>query len=190
VPAAGPEAVAVRRPAELASVDALIIPGGESTVIARLLRIFDLMQPLRERIAAGMPVLGTCAGMILLADTIADPACDAAGVPQESVGGLDVVVERNAFGRQVDSFETTLAVTGMGETPVPVDAVFIRAPRVVSAGADVKILASVGEFPVAVRQGNLMATSFHPESAGVDAFHRWLVERAGTDEGVLTHASA
>lgn len=176
--AAGAEAVAVRRPSELASVSALVLPGGESTVIARLLRIFDLMEPLRSRIADGMPVLGTCAGMILLADTIADPTVDGSGATQESVGGIDVVVERNAFGRQVDSFETTLSVTGMGSAPVEVDAVFIRAPRVVSSGPDVEVLASVGEFPVAVRQGNLLATSFHPESAGVGAFHRWLVERA------------
>jgi 5'-phosphate synthase pdxT subunit len=175
---AGAEAVAVRRPSELEFVDALILPGGESTVIARLLRLFDLMEPLRARIAAGLPVLGTCAGMILLADTIADPTVDSSGTPQESVGGIDVVVERNAFGRQVDSFETTLAVTGLDETPTSVDAVFIRAPRVVSAGAQVEVLASVGEYPVAVRQGNLLATSFHPESAGVTDFHRWLVQQA------------
>lgn len=185
VVAAGGFPVPVRRAAELEGVDALILPGGESTTIARLLRIFGLMEPLRERIASGLPVLGTCAGMILLADTIADPAKDGDGTPQESVGGLDVTVERNAFGRQVDSFETDLLLAPFeGEDPVPdaggLRAVFIRAPQILAAGPAVRVLAEVEGFPVAVQQGVLLATSFHPESAGETRFHVWLVRTAAS----------
>ncbi len=150
----------VRRPAELDACDALVIPGGESTTMAKLARIFDLVEPLRERIAAGMPVLGTCAGMIMLADRVEDGAAD-----QETLGGLDITVRRNAFGRQVDSFEGDLDFVGLAE---PVHAVFIRAPWVESTGPGVEVLARVGHGAavgriVAVRQGPLMATSFHPE---------------------------
>jgi len=175
--AAGAEPVLVRRAAELASVRALVLPGGESTVMARLLRTFELMEPLRAAIRDGLPVLGTCAGMILLADTIEDPATDAAGVPQESVGGLDVSVERNAFGRQVDSFETDLPITGLGEE-FSTRAVFIRAPRIARHGQAVCVHASVDGHPVVVSAGNLLATAFHPESSGETRFHAWLVQRA------------
>jgi pyridoxal 5'-phosphate synthase pdxT subunit len=173
----GAEALAVRRPEELARCDALVLPGGESTTMAKLARIFDLMDPLRERIAAGMPALGTCAGMILLADRITD------GAPgQETVGGLDVTVRRNAFGRQVDSFETELDFVGLDR---PVHAVFIRAPWVEEAGEGVEVLARVPGEPdghgaagriVAVRQGPLTATSFHPEFGGGDRIHAMFVE--------------
>jgi 5'-phosphate synthase pdxT subunit len=156
----GVTATTVRRPAELDAVDALVLPGGESTTMAKLARTFDLLEPLRQRVKEGMPAFGTCAGMILLADRVLD------GVPgQETVGGLDVTVRRNAFGRQVDSFEGTLTLTGIDD---PVPAVFIRAPWVESVGPDVEVLGRVAEGEaagriVAVRQGPLMATSFHPE---------------------------
>jgi 5'-phosphate synthase pdxT subunit len=159
-------AVPVRRPAELAAVDAIVLPGGESTTMSRLLRTFDLLDPLRARIADGLPVYGSCAGMILLAAEVLDGRPD-----QEQLGGLDVVVRRNAFGRQVDSFETDLDVDGVVGDPVR--AVFIRAPWVEKAGADVEVLASVPASAgaaagriVAVRQGAVLATAFHPELTG------------------------
>lgn len=160
----GADAVTVRRPAEIEAIDGLVIPGGESTVMDKLVRAFDLREPLLRRIAEGMPAYGSCAGMIMLADRIADGRPD-----QQTLGGLDITVRRNAFGRQVDSFEQDLdyawrdsAVTGT------VHAVFIRAPWVEQAGPEVQVLARVSEGVaagriVAVRQGNLMATSFHPE---------------------------
>jgi 5'-phosphate synthase pdxT subunit len=162
----------VRRVEELASVDALVIPGGESTTISRLARIFDLLDPIRKRITGGMPVYGSCAGMIMLADEVLDGRPD-----QESFGGMDVTVRRNAFGRQVDSFETDLDFTGIG----PVHAVFIRAPWVERAAAGVEVLARVDGGPadgtiVAVRQGNLLATSFHPELTGDTRVHALFVE--------------
>ena len=169
----GVRAVAVRRPAELDACDALVLPGGESTTMAKLARTFDLLEPVRARIADGMPALGTCAGMILLADRVED------GIPgQETVGGLDVTVRRNAFGRQVDSFEGDIAFEGLAE---PVHAVFIRAPWVEKVGPDVEVLARVaaGEAAgriVAVRQRHLLATSFHPEWGGDDRVHRLLVD--------------
>ncbi|GAA2004000.1 MULTISPECIES: pyridoxal 5'-phosphate synthase glutaminase subunit PdxT [Nocardioides] len=158
--ALGAEATGVRRAAELAAVDALVVPGGESTTMIRLARVFDLLGPLRERIAEGLPVLGTCAGMIMLADRVEDAAPG-----QETLGGLHVTVRRNAFGRQVDSFEGPLDVAGLDS---PVHAVFIRAPWVEAVDDDVEVLARVAHGPavgriVAVRQGPLMATSFHPE---------------------------
>jgi len=175
----GVAAEAVRRPAELAACDALVLPGGESTTMAKLARIFDLFEPLQERIARGMPVLGTCAGMILLADRVEDGTAD-----QETLGGLDITVRRNAFGRQVDSFEGDLDFAGLD---APVHGVFIRAPWVESMGDGVEVLARVssGEAVgriVAVRQGPLMATSFHPE-VGTDVrihrlFRDLVVERA------------
>ncbi|WP_228389316.1 pyridoxal 5'-phosphate synthase glutaminase subunit PdxT [Cumulibacter manganitolerans] len=169
----GARAVPVRRPSELADVDALLLPGGESTTIDKLLRAFGLMQPLRERIAAGMPAYGSCAGMILLADRIEDGMAG-----QQTVGGIDMVVRRNAFGRQVDSFEATVAIATIGGAPF--HAVFIRAPWVESVSADVEVLARVESGPaagriVAVRQGTLVATSFHPEVTGDLRVHEYFV---------------
>ncbi len=164
----GAAAATVRRPEELEQIDGLVIPGGESTVIDKLVRAFGLQAPLRARIAAGMPVFGSCAGMILLADRIADARPD-----QQTLGGLDITVRRNAFGRQVDSFEQQLDFVGLD---TPVHAVFIRAPWVEQAGPTVEVLARVGQGPaagriVAVRQGNLMATSFHPEVGSERRIH-------------------
>lgn len=154
------DAVRVRRPEELDGVDAVVIPGGESTTIGKLLVTFDLLEPLQKRVADGMPAFGSCAGMILLADDVLDGTDD-----QVSVGGIDMTVRRNAFGRQVDSFETELAWVPDGE---PLHAVFIRAPWVERTGASVQPLATVADGPaagriVAVRQGPLLATAFHPE---------------------------
>ncbi|WP_230487315.1 pyridoxal 5'-phosphate synthase glutaminase subunit PdxT [Nocardioides anomalus] len=169
----GVAARTVRRETELASVVGLVLPGGESTTIVRLARTFGLLEPLRARIADGLPVLGTCAGMILLADRVLD------GAPgQETLGGLDVTVRRNAFGRQVDSFEEDVDVTGLD---APVHAVFIRAPWVESTGPGVEVLATVTTGPAAgrivmVRQGPLMATSFHPEVGGGSGIHRMFVD--------------
>ena len=171
--AAGARTTAVRRPVELAQVDALVLPGGESTTIDKLTRIFGLDGPLRERIASGMPVYGSCAGMILLADRILDGHRD-----QRTLGGLDITVRRNAFGRQVDSYETDLNVRGVEGAAVR--AVFIRAPWVEEHGPDVEVLASVeakgGQHPVVVRQGNLLATSFHPEMTGDHRIHALFVD--------------
>src|SRR5918995_1510351 len=170
----GAEAVTVRRTTELDTVDGLVIPGGESTTIGKLAAAFDLLEPLRKRIAGGLPTYGSCAGMILLADRVLD------GVPgQETLGGLDVTVRRNAFGRQVDSFEEPIAMAGVpGE---PVHAVFIRAPWVGSVGDGVEVLGKVEVGPaagriVAVRQGGLLATSFHPELAGDARVHALFVQ--------------
>jgi 5'-phosphate synthase pdxT subunit len=170
---AGADAVPVRRPGELESVDAMVVPGGESTTMAKLATIFDLFDPLRDRIASGMPVLGTCAGMIMLADRIEDGI-----VGQQTLGGLDVVVRRNAFGRQVDSFEEDLDFDGFER---PLHAVFIRAPWVEKVGTGVEVLATVASGPavgriVAVRQGAVMATSFHPEITDDDRVHRYFVD--------------
>ena len=175
--ACGARAVPVRRSAELAGVDAMVLPGGESTTMSRLLGTFDLLEPLRERIASGMPTYGSCAGMILLAREVLDGRPD-----QQQLGGLDVVVRRNAFGRQVDSFETDLTVEGLGAEPVR--AVFIRAPWVEKAGDDVEVLATVPDTPeagvaagrpVAVRQGPVLATAFHPELTGDHRLHALFV---------------
>jgi 5'-phosphate synthase pdxT subunit len=164
----GVEARTVRRPEELLEVDGLVVPGGESTTMAKLARIFDLLEPLRQAAKDGLPMFGTCAGMILLADRIED------GVPgQETIGGLDVVVRRNAFGRQVDSFEADLDVSELG---TPFHAMFIRAPWVEAVGPEVEVVATVATGPatgriVAVRQGHLLATSFHPEVTGDARIH-------------------
>jgi pyridoxal 5'-phosphate synthase pdxT subunit len=158
------QALAVRRPGELDACDGLVIPGGESTTMAKLARIFDLLDPLRKRVRAGMPVFGTCAGMILLADRVLDGTAD-----QETVGGLDITVRRNAFGRQVDSFEGPLDVAGLD---APVHGVFIRAPWVEQVGPGVEVLATAHDHPVAVRQGPLLATSFHPEVGADLRVHR------------------
>jgi 5'-phosphate synthase pdxT subunit len=170
--AAGASTTTVRRPDELAAVDALVMPGGESTTIGKLAATFGLLEPLRERVAAGMPTYGSCAGMVLLARSVIDGRPD-----QPLVGGLDVVVRRNAFGRQVDSFEADVVWSGLD---APFHAVFIRAPWVESAGEGVQVLASVAvdgvEHPVAVRQGALLATSFHPELTGDHRVHALFVE--------------
>jgi pyridoxal 5'-phosphate synthase pdxT subunit len=172
--------LAVRRVADLDAVDALVLPGGESTTMITLAKAFDLLEPLRERIQSGLPAFGTCAGMILLADRI-----EGGATGQESVGGLDVTVRRNAFGRQVDSCETDVAFAGLDQ---PFHAVLIRAPWVEKAGSGVEVLARVEGGPadgriVAVRQGALLATAFHPEVSGDDRVHRWFI-----DELVRTRA--
>jgi pyridoxal 5'-phosphate synthase pdxT subunit len=166
----GAEVELIRRPFELAAVDGLVIPGGESSVIDKLSRAFGMKEPVRGAIAAGMPVYGTCAGMILLADRITD------GIQgQETFGGLDVTVRRNAFGSQVDSFETDLDIPELGDPPV--HAVFIRAPVVEEVGPDVRVLAGLGDGRVvAVQQGALLATSFHPEVTGEYRFHERFLE--------------
>ena len=171
--ALGARPMLVRRPAELERIDALVIPGGESTTMHKLAVAFDLLEPLRQQISAGMPAFGTCAGMIVLADRIEGGAAG-----QETVGGLDVTVRRNAFGRQVDSCETDVEIAGMSE---PFHAVLIRAPWVEESGPGVEILARVGHGPgadriVAVRQDSLLATSFHPEVTGDDRVHRMFVD--------------
>ena len=167
---AGAEASTVRRLAELDSVDALVIPGGESTTMSHLLRELDLLEPLRARLADGMPAYGSCAGMILLANEILD-----AGVPGREalpLGGIDMTVRRNAFGRQVDSFEDDIAFAGLDST---VHAVFIRAPWVERVGPDVEVLATAAGHPVAIRQGRMLATSFHPEMTGDRRVHAMFV---------------
>ena len=175
---AGAEAVAVRRPEELAEVDALVLPGGESTTMYKLAVAFDLFEPLREWVHAGRPAFGTCAGMILLADRL-----EGAASGQQTLGGIDVTVRRNAFGRQVDSFEADLEVSGVDPdtTDGPFHAVFIRAPWVEGVGEQAEPLAVVATGPatgriVAVRQGPLLATSFHPELSGDDRLHRHFVQ--------------
>lgn len=154
----------VRRPDELAELDGIVIPGGESTTICRLLDVFELREPLSRRLADGLPALGSCAGMIVLATGILDGRAD-----QRPLGAIDIVVRRNAFGRQVDSFETDLEIDGVPDGAVR--AVFIRAPWVERTGPGVRVLAAVGEHPVAVREGNVLATSFHPEVSGDDRLH-------------------
>ena len=177
--AVGARAVPVRRRSELDAVDGLVLPGGESTAMSRLMDVHEMYEPVAERISDGMPVYGSCAGMILLADRILDGAAG-----QQTLGGLDVTVRRNAFGRQVASFEADVTVDGVDGGPVR--AVFIRAPWVEEVGAGVEVLSSValptgGEAVVAVRQGNLLATSFHPEvtnDARVHALFVRMVEHA------------
>ncbi|GAB2462535.1 pyridoxal 5'-phosphate synthase glutaminase subunit PdxT [Jatrophihabitans fulvus] len=166
--AAGCAAVPVRRPKELDAVDAVVLPGGESTTMIKLARTFELLDPLRERIAAGMPAYGSCAGMILLADRV-----DTGGSPlAETVGGLDVTVRRNAFGRQVDSFEEDIAIDGVEGGPVR--AVFIRAPWIQDLGPRATALGTTKDgHVVAVRQGPLLATSFHPEMTGDGRVHAY-----------------
>ena len=170
----GAEPVPVRRPDELAGVDALVVPGGESTVMSKLAITFELMEPIRKRISAGMPVYGSCAGMIMLASRVLDGRPD-----QEQFGGVDMTVRRNAFGRQVESFEGPVDISDISGGPF--DAVFIRAPWVEEVGADVRVMGRVTAGPaagriVAVRQGNLLATAFHPELTGDLRVHRYFVE--------------
>ncbi|MEZ5150926.1 pyridoxal 5'-phosphate synthase glutaminase subunit PdxT [Rhodococcus zopfii] len=172
--AAGAHTIALRRESELDRVDGVVIPGGESTTMSRLLQVFDLLEPLRDRLRDGLPAFGSCAGMILLASEVLDTRPDA-----EHLDALDITVRRNAFGRQVDSFETDLEVLGIDDGPVR--AVFIRAPWVEKVGAGVEVLAAVPDGPaagrvVAVRQGVVMATSFHPEVTGDLRVHRMFVD--------------
>jgi 5'-phosphate synthase pdxT subunit len=174
----GAHAIRVRRLAELEACDGLVVPGGESTTMAKLARTFELFEPLQKRIRGGMPTFGTCAGMIMLADQVEDGTAD-----QETLGGLDITVRRNAFGRQVQSFETELDFAALED---PVHAVFIRAPWVEQIGPDVEVLARVDPGPevqpgaagriVAVRQGHLMATSFHPEVDSDGRVHQVFVD--------------
>ncbi|MDH2392299.1 pyridoxal 5'-phosphate synthase glutaminase subunit PdxT [Streptomyces sp. HNM0663] len=159
----------VRRPEELAEVDALVIPGGESTTMSKLAALFGMAEPLRERIRSGMPVYGTCAGLIMLADKILDPRSG-----QETFGGIDMIVRRNAFGRQNESFEAAVEVAGVPGGPV--EGVFIRAPWVESVGAAAEVLAEYDGHIVAVRQGNVLATSFHPELTGDHRLHALFAE--------------
>lgn len=165
----GVSASLVRRASELEKVDALVIPGGESTTIAKLARTFGIFDEITARIIGGMPTYGSCAGMILLANQVLDAIAG-----QETFGGLDVTVRRNAFGRQVDSFESDLSFNGI--TQAPVRAVFIRAPWVEKIGAGVEVLAEVKGHPVAVREGSIFATSFHPELTGDNRIHKYFVD--------------
>lgn len=175
---AGAHGVPVRRPAELARVAGLIIPGGESTTIVKLAGLFDLLDPIRDRIAGGLPTYGSCAGMILLAERIANPAHGAGGV-QGSFGGIDMTVRRNAFGRQVESFEEQVSMAGLRGGPLT--AVFIRAPWVEEVGPDAEVLARVEAGPatgriVGIRQRHLLATSFHPELTHDARVHGYFVD--------------
>jgi 5'-phosphate synthase pdxT subunit len=162
----GHSAVAVRRESELNEVDALILPGGESTTIALLAKSYNLFTPIRKKISDGLPVYGSCAGMILLADRIVDGA-----EGQETFGGIDMTVRRNAFGRQVESFEGEISFNSK-----IINGVFIRAPWVESVGSNVEVLSEVAGHPVAVRQGKLLATSFHPELTGDLSIHQYFFE--------------
>ncbi|MCH5645615.1 MULTISPECIES: pyridoxal 5'-phosphate synthase glutaminase subunit PdxT [unclassified Gordonia (in: high G+C Gram-positive bacteria)] len=175
--AAGARAAPVRRAAELGQIDGLVIPGGESTTMSRLLGVFDLFDPLQEALADGLPAYGSCAGMIMLATTILDTRPDA-----RHLDALDITVRRNAFGRQVESFETDLEFRGITDvaTAEPMRAVFIRAPWVESVSPEVEVLARVPDGPaagriVAVRQGDVLATSFHPEVTGDRRVHEYFV---------------
>lgn len=169
------EAVEVRTPAELAEVDALVLPGGESTTISMMLERNELFEPLAERLAAGLPAFGTCAGMILLADGVLDGRAD-----QRSFGAIDVDVRRNAFGRQVDSFEAELDVDGLEGGPFP--AVFIRAPVIERAGEGVEVLASVDGRPVLCRQGPVVVAAFHPELSDDLRLHRYFLHAVSSDD--------
>jgi pyridoxal 5'-phosphate synthase pdxT subunit len=166
----------VRRPEELDAVDALVVPGGESTVMSKLAIEFELIEPIRKRIADGLPVYGSCAGMIMLASSVLDGRPD-----QETFGGIDMTVRRNAFGRQVESFEGPVDISGISGGAF--EAVFIRAPWVEQVGPEVQVMGRVTSGPaagriVAVRQGNLLATAFHPELTGDLRVHRYFVEMA------------
>jgi 5'-phosphate synthase pdxT subunit len=166
----GVDAVAVRREHEIESIDALVLPGGESTTIAQLAEVFGIFELIKHKIQSGLPVYGSCAGMILLADQILD-----AKEGQKSFGGLDITVRRNAFGRQVDSFESDIAFNdGSAEL---IRAVFIRAPWVEKVGGSVQVLASIDSHPVAVRSETALATSFHPEITGDNRIHRYFIEQ-------------
>lgn len=162
----GVDASGVKKPEELHFVDALIIPGGESTTIGKMAVRFGMIDPLREAISSGLPVYGTCAGMILLASTITEG-------DQPLIGALDVVVKRNAFGRQNESFEASLSIDGLDD---PFHAVFIRAPWIDKVGVEVEVLSSIDDHPVMVRQDRILATSFHPELTGDGRIHQMLLD--------------
>jgi pyridoxal 5'-phosphate synthase pdxT subunit len=168
---AGADALTVRRRNELDAVDGLVIPGGESTAMSHLLRELDLLEPLRRRLADGLPAYGACAGMILLASEILDAGAN--GRQALPLRGIDITVRRNAFGRQVDSFEGDIAFQGLDG---PVRAVFIRAPWVERVGAGVQVLARAADHVVAVRQGSVLATAFHPEMTGDRRVHQLFVD--------------
>ncbi|WP_411142867.1 pyridoxal 5'-phosphate synthase glutaminase subunit PdxT [Streptomyces sp. x-80] len=159
----------VRRPQELAGLDGLVIPGGESTTMSKLAVTFGMLEPLRAFVRSGQPVYGTCAGMIMVADKLLDGRED-----QETFGGIDMIVRRNAFGRQNESFEAAVEIAGVPGGPV--EGVFIRAPWVESVGAAVEVLATYDGHTVAVRQGNVLATSFHPELTGDHRVHAFFVD--------------
>ena len=163
----GADPVEVRRPEHLAGVDALVLPGGESTTVSRLLDSSELREPIAERLSGGLPAFGTCAGMILLAREVLDGRPD-----QRSFGVIDIAVRRNGFGRQLDSFETDLAVAGLGGADNPVHAVFIRAPVVERVGDGVEVLATVDDKPVVCRQGPVLVAAFHPEISGDLRLHQ------------------
>ena len=167
--ACGVDPITVRRSSEIDQIDALVLPGGESTTIAQLSEVFGIYDQIKSRIAHGMPVYGSCAGMILLASEILD-----AKVGQKTFGGLNITVRRNAFGRQVDSFESDISFKD-GSSDL-IRAVFIRAPWVEQVGEDVEVLATVDAHPVAVRSKTLLATSFHPELTGDHRIHRYFIE--------------
>ncbi len=167
---AGATPVVVRRPDEIASVDGVVLPGGESTTIGKLLDRFELLEPLRRRATAGMPLYGTCAGMILMATEIAGPQA-----APHRLAVMDIAVRRNAYGRQVDSFEADLEVAGLAS---PLRAAFIRAPVVERVGPAVEVLAALDDRPVLVRQGHLLASSFHPEMTGDERVHELFVDLA------------
>ena len=162
----GVETVAVKQSEQLESVDGLVIPGGESTTIGKMSVRFGLLEPLRSVIAEGLPVYGTCAGMIFLAGAITDG-------DQPLIGALDVVVRRNAFGRQNESFEASLDIVGLDD---PFQAVFIRAPWIEKVGGEVEVLSSIDDHPVMVRQDKILATAFHPELTGDGRIHRMLLD--------------
>ena len=170
----GVDAITVRRPEDLERVSGLVIPGGESSVMDKLSRLFGLAEPLRAAVASGLPVYGTCAGLIMLADSVLD-SIDG----QQTLGGFDVTVRRNAFGSQLDSFETDLDVPALGEPPV--HAVFIRAPVVERVGDGVTVLSALDDGRiVAIEQGNLLGTAFHPEITGETRFHEYFLEKVRT----------
>jgi 5'-phosphate synthase pdxT subunit len=162
----GVRSTPVKRADQLESVDALVIPGGESTTIGKMAARFELLDPLRSSVEAGLPTYGTCAGLILLAGAVTEG-------DQPLIGALDVVVRRNAFGRQNESFEADLEITGLEE---PFHAVFIRAPWVEKVGSEVEVLATVEDHPVMVRQGKILASSFHPELTGDGRVHQMLLD--------------
>lgn len=166
----GVESVSVRRADEIKAIDALVLPGGESTTIAQLSEVFGIFDLIKDRIASGMPVYGSCAGMILLAEEILD-----AKVGQKSFGGLEITVRRNAFGRQVDSFESDIKFDDGSDQLIK--AVFIRAPWVEKVSGNVQVLASVDSHPVAVRSESALATSFHPELTQDNRIHKYFIEQ-------------
>ncbi len=175
--ASGATPVVVKHVSELGDVDALVIPGGESTTIGKLLDRFALLEPLAQRVASGMPVYGTCAGLILMASevVVSDTRAGRVHDAPHRVGSLDIAVARNAYGRQVDSFEADIDITGLA---APFRAVFIRAPVIERTGPDVEVLASFEVRPVLVRQGAMLGSTFHPEMTGDARVHELFVEMA------------